>query len=387
MQEHYTMNGGIGQLVCSRCGATYSTDDPRWRCDCAAVLDLAFEARFPVGEIGGRKPTMWRYREALPLASDAQIVSFDEGFTPLLEIAVEGRKLSVKLEQLFTTGSYKDRGASVLISKVNELGVRRIVEDSSGNAGCAIAGYAAKAGIACDIFVPSGTSPGKLAQIQLYGARLHQVPGSRQDTADAALAAAGSSYYASHSWNPYFFQGTKTYAFEVWEQLDRRAPDTLLFPTGNGTLLIGAYLGFRDLLRQGLVATLPRFVAIQSSHCAPLYRMFSEGLDAVPATGVGKTIAEGIAVAQPVRGTQIVGIVRETGGEVLTVTEDEIERALVELCRQGLYVEPSAAVSVAGFRKWIGAPGETVVAPLTGHGLKSTEKFLALANDLGTSTR
>ena len=375
------MNRGIGQLVCGSCGATYSSDEPRWKCDCAGVLDLEFEARFPVEAIGGRKPTMWRYREALPIGDDAQIVSFDEGFTPLLDIAVAGRGLSVKLEQLFTTGSYKDRGASVLISKVNELGVRRIVEDSSGNAGCAIAGYAARAGIACDIYVPSGTSPGKLAQIRMFGARLHAVPGSRQDTADAALAAAGSSYYASHSWNPFFAHGTKTYAFEIWEQLDRRAPDTLLFPTGNGTLLIGAYLGFRDLLRQGLVATLPKFVAIQSSHCAPLYRMFREGLDDLPATEAGKTIAEGIAVAKPVRGKQIVDIVRETAGEVLIVTDGEVERALIELCGQGLYVEPSAAVSVAGFKQYRGAPGERVVAPLTGHGLKSTEKFLELAND------
>ncbi len=176
---------------------------------------------------------MWRFREALPIENDENIVSFQEGYTPLLPFQVEGRPILLKQEHLFPTGSFKDRGASVLISRAKELGVERVVEDSSGNAGAAIAAYAAQAGIACDIYVPDNTSPAKLAQIKLYGARLHKIPGSRENTAEAARDMAKDHFYASHVWNPYFFQGTKTFSFEIWEQLGGQAPDTILCLDGH----------------------------------------------------------------------------------------------------------------------------------------------------------
>ncbi|MGW8286550.1 MAG: threonine synthase, partial [Candidatus Deferrimicrobiaceae bacterium] len=202
------MNG----LSCQSCGATFPLNDPRWRCGCGGLLEVRFRARFDKEKILRRKATMWRYREALPVDDDAHVVSFDEGMTPIVPADLGPGTLLLKLEQLFPTGSYKDRGASVLISKAKEMGVARVVEDSSGNAGCAIAAYTARAGIECEILVPESTSPGKLSQILLYGAALRRVPGSREDTANAALAAAEGSYYASHSWNPFFFQGTKTFA-------------------------------------------------------------------------------------------------------------------------------------------------------------------------------
>ena len=132
-------------LVCGSCETTYPMDDPRWRCRCGGLLGIRFTARFDPEKIVRRKPTMWRYREALPIGDDADIVSFDEGMTPLIPVDLGRGGLLLKLEQLFTTGSYKDRGAAVLVSKAKELGIGRIVEDSSGNAGCAIAAYAAKA--------------------------------------------------------------------------------------------------------------------------------------------------------------------------------------------------------------------------------------------------
>jgi len=224
---------------------------------------------------------------------------------PLCELAIDGRKPLIKFEQLFPTGSFKDRGASVLMSKVKELGVTKIVEDSSGNAGCAIAAYAAKAGIECDIFVPEKTSAGKLAQIQMYGANLVKIPESREDTALAALKAAEDSFYASHAWNPFFFQGTKTFAFEIWEQFNFNVPDTLIIPTGHGTLFIGAYLGFKDLLNQKLISKLPRFIAIQSEACAPIYKMFNEKLKEVPRVEPKETMVEGIKIAEPLRAKQI----------------------------------------------------------------------------------
>lgn len=368
-------------LRCVSCGETYPMSGPRWRCDCGGLLDVRFRARFDREEIVRRKPTMWRYREALPVADDEHVVSFDEGMTPMVPVDLGPAALFLKLEQLFPTGSYKDRGAAVLISKAKEMGVERVVEDSSGNAGCAIAAYAAKAGIDCEILVPESASPGKLAQILLYGATLRRVPGSREDTAIAALAAAETAYYASHSWNPFFFQGTKTFAYEVWEQLGFHAPDALLLPVGNGTLLIGSFLGFRDLRENGLIDRIPRHIAVQAGNCAPLFAMFRDGQDVVPAFEPRETIAEGVAIAAPVRGKEVVGIVRETGGEVVTVSDAEVEEALILLGRRGLYVEPTSALPVAAFLKYPGVRSGTVVAPLTGHGLKANEKMLKIATE------
>lgn len=367
-------------LLCKSCGAMYPMKDPRWRCDCGGLLDVRFLARFDKEKIVRRKPTMWRYREALPVDNDENVVSFEEGMTPLIPVDLEPGRLLLKLEQLFPTGSYKDRGAAVLVSKAKEMGIARVVEDSSGNAGCAIAAYAAKAGIACEILVPERTSPGKLAQILLYGAALRRIPGSREDTANAALAAAETTYYASHSWNPFFFQGTKTFAYEVWEQLDFQAPDTLLLPAGNGTLLIGSCIAFRELKENGLVDRIPRHIAVQAENCAPLLAMFRDGLDTVPAIETRETIAEGVAIAAPVRGKEIVDIVRETGGEVVAVSDEEVEYALILLGRMGLYVEPTSALPVAAFLKFPGMRFGTVVAPLTGHGLKANERLLKIAS-------
>ena len=155
-------------------------------------------------------PTLWRYREAIPIEDDAHIVTLDEGFTPLTPVTIAGKSLLVKQDHLFPSGSYKDRGATVLISQAKALGVQHMVEDSSGNAGAAVAAYAARAGIACDIYVPDSTSAAKLAQIQSYGANLHKIPGSREDTAHAVQDAAQKHFYASHVWSPFFFHGTKT---------------------------------------------------------------------------------------------------------------------------------------------------------------------------------
>lgn len=369
------MNG----LVCTSCRAAYPLNDPRWRCECGGLLEVRFRARFDKKKIARRKPTMWRYREAIPVAGDDHVVSFEEGMTPLVPVDLGPGELLLKLEQLFPTGSYKDRGASVLISKAKEMGVSRVVEDSSGNAGCAIAAYAARAGIECEILVPESTSPGKLAQILFYGAALRRIPGSREDTAKAALAAAQNAYYASHSWNPFFFQGTKTFAYEVWEQMGCRAPDALLLPTGNGTLLIGSCIGFRELKENGLIDRIPRHIAVQAENCAPLLAMFRDGLDSVPAIETRETIAEGVAIAAPVRGKEIVDIVRETGGEILAVSDAEVEEALMLLGRKGLYVEPTSALPVAAFLRYPRVRSGVVVVPLTGHGLKANEKMLKIA--------
>jgi threonine synthase len=323
---------------------------------------------------------LWRYREALPLDNDRNIVSFGEGFTPLIPFKLGRREILIKQDQLFPSGSYKDRGAAVLISKAKELGVSEVVEDSSGNAGCAVAAYCAKAGIGCRIFCPASTSPGKTAQIEMYGARLILVPGSREDTSRAVLEAAADCYYASHAWNPFFFHGTKTWAYEVWEQLGWQAPDTVILPAGNGTILLGVEIGFRELLDAGEIRKLPRIVAVQSENSDPLARAFREKLVNIPAIEKKDTLAEGIAIAEPVRGMQIVEAVRRTGGDFITVSDAEVEASLNELCRQGVYIEPTAAATVAAAARYLAQKpdSELAMTVFTGHGLKSTEKMLKM---------
>lgn len=366
------------RYFCSNCKRFYPTHPDRWRCDCGFFLDLEFESKFLIEKIVKRSPTLWRYREAIPIHSDRFILSMGEGLTPLEELEFNGNPVLIKIDYLFPTGSYKDRGATVLISKMKEWRVPKVVEDSSGNAGSAIAAYCAKAGIHCEIYVPQHTSSGKLVQIQAYGAALKKVEGSREKTAEKAMGAASKIPYASHCWNPYFLHGTKTFAFEVWEQMDWMAPDTLVLPIGHGTLFLGAYLGFKELKESGMIKKIPKMVGIQSASCAPLYQAFKKDWEETRPIQKKETLAEGIAIAEPVRGQQILKVIRETGGEVLAVMETEIGMAFKEMGRKGHFIEPTSAATIAGLKKYLREKRrkEKVVSTLTGMGLKSAGKML-----------
>ena len=319
--------------------------------------------------------SLWRYRGALPPCGEA--VSKGEGCTPLLPISFDGRMVHIKQEQLMPTGSFKDRGAALMMTHLRDLGVRRIVEDSSGNAGCAVAAYAAHARISCDIYVPEDTSPAKTAQIEAYGATLHRIPGTREQAAAAALLAAESGLvYASHVWNPWFLQGTKTFAYEVAEQLGWIAPDALVLPAGNGTLVLAVAIGFGELVRAGIVGHVPRIIAVQAEACAPLAKAFEAGVSEPVPVEVEHTYAEGIAIGAPARGAQILAAVRETGGRFISVSELEIAGALQECCNRGWFIEPTSAAAIAGLRRYlVAAPAEeVVVSAFTGNGLKAADK-------------
>ncbi|MFI5338990.1 MAG: pyridoxal-phosphate dependent enzyme [Candidatus Methylomirabilales bacterium] len=357
-------------LVCAACRQAASPDTLRWRCACGGLYELSAPASFPRDAMRNRPQTLWRYREALPLPPTCDVVSLGEPLTPLLPWpALPGSHL--KLEFLLPTGSFKDRGAGLMLSHMKGVGVRSAVEDSSGNAAAAVAAYSARAGIACRIFVPASTSSGKLAQIATYGADLISVPGTREDVAAAARREAERTYYASHVFNPYFFHGTKTFAFEVWEQLGFRAPGQVILPVGHGTLYLGAYLGFRDLLQAGEISRLPRLIGVQAESCAPITAAWR----GQPAPAPGITIAEGIRIAAPDRAEAILQACRDSRGEFLTVSEEEIMLTLFQLGRAGLYVEPTAAVAPAGALRLAAAgglpAGECTVIPLTGSGLKA----------------
>jgi len=366
------------RFFCSNCHRSYPLQPSRWRCDCGSFLDLEFEPKFPIRKILKRRPTLWRYREAVPIYHETSILSMQEGFTPLEEITFDGNHTLLKMDYLFPTGSYKDRGATVLMSKMKEWGVQRVVEDSSGNAGSAMAAYCAKAGIECEIYVPQDTPSEKTVQIQAYGATLRKVQGSRERTAEVATEAASKIPYASHCWNPFFLHGTKTFAFEVWEQMDWKAPDVLVLPIGHGTLFLGVDTGFKELKEAGMIRRVPRLVGVQSAACAPLYRAFRNGWTEPRPIEKRETVAEGIAIAEPVRGRQILEAIHRTDGEILAVTEKEIGITLKEMGRRGHFIEPTSAATIAGLKKYLRKKSrrETVVSTLTGTGLKSVGKML-----------
>ncbi|NIU84184.1 MAG: threonine synthase [Candidatus Thorarchaeota archaeon] len=362
-------------LICTQCGKTYLLNERIWKCQCGGTLAVDFHARFPLKKIVKRAHTMWRYREALPLQHDANIVSFNEGFTPLVEVPLKDTSVLCKQEHLFPTGSFKDRGAAMLISKVKELGIQKVVEDSSGNAGSAIAAYSAKADIDCQIFIPESASSEKVNQIHAYGAKVTKIQGDRGATAEVALQAAKSHYYASHSWNPFFFQGTKTFAYEIYEQLGWNVPDTVILPVGNGTLLLGTYIGFNDLLQAHRINALPKLIGIQAANCAPLYHAYQEEVTESSSIEKRDTVAKGIAIKNPIRAKQILNAVKRTEGWFITVKEEEIRETLLGMCRNGFYIEPTASATIAGVKKYlenVHTEKEVVVTALTGHGLKAS---------------
>jgi threonine synthase len=313
-------------------------------------------------------------------------VYLGEGMTPLVSAAWDygaGKaEILCKMDTLNPSGSYKDRGAAVAISRLRELGLSSLVEDSSGNAGAAMAAYAAAAGIACGIFVPASASEGKCVQIAAYGASLRRIPGPREAAAAAAEEAAKSDYYASHNWNPYFPEGIKTYAFEVFEQLGGQAPDNLIGPAGQGSLISGAWKAFSEIAAAGKAVKIPRIFGIQSEHCAPLHRAWRDGDATTRPFEKKPTIAEGIASAFPVRPSAVLDMVRSSKGAFAAVKEEEIWAAFEKLALAGIYVEPTSATALAGLgRLWeegVIRPGECTVVLLSGTGLKATDKILEL---------
>jgi threonine synthase len=252
-----------------------------------------------------------------------------EGRTPVVAVDIGGRSVRAKLEFLSPTLSFKDRGAVWLIAAAVELRASRVVVDSSGNAGTAVAAYAARAGLRCDVFVPAAASPTKLVQMEAHGAVIHRVDGVRQRAAAAAHAAIDElgAFYASHVWNPLFYEGTKQIVLE----LDPR-PDALVLPVGNGTLVLGAA------------------------------QVRTEGLRIIGVRAHAGSVAHGIDIAQPPRWPQVSAAVER----FVSVTDDEIISAQRELARQGLYVEPTAAVAAAAVARVDG--DLDIVIPLTGAG-------------------
>ncbi|SCD29352.1 Threonine synthase, partial [Streptomyces sp. DfronAA-171] len=282
--------------LCPRDGTRVPLADPAWCCPaCAGPLDLDFH---PVpGPPAGPATSLWRYADILPPAAPG--ISLGEGGSPLVPLT---ERVSAKLDFLMPTLSFKDRGAVLLVGLAQRLGAREVLADSSGNAGTSVAAYCARAGLRCTVYVPESTSPKKTEQIAAHGARVVRVPGDREATARAARAAADEPgvFYASHVFHPYFTQGTKTYAHELWDQLGGRLPEALVVPVGNGTLLLGVALAVEELHGAGLIPHRPALHAVQAEAVSPLARAWREGLDDLGGdTPAAPTLAEGIATPPP----------------------------------------------------------------------------------------
>jgi threonine synthase len=363
------MLAAMTTYLCPADGTRSPVESLAWCCPvCHGPWDLDFRTSpVPLGSLPRRVNSLWRYAEALPLS--APVTTLGEGRTPLVPLTPA---VSAKLDFLNPTLSFKDRGAVLLAELALRLAPDRVIADSSGNAGTAVAAYCARAGLPCTVYVPEATSAKKTEQIRAHGAHLERVPGDREATAVAARASAGEpgTFYASHVHNPYFLHGTKTYVYELWEDLGGRLPETVVVPVGNGTLLLGAALAIDELHQHGLISERPALIAVQAAAVSPLAAAFHAGATELlgGSAPFAPTLAEGIAIPRPPRAAQILRAVRASGGTFLTVTEEQLRAAQLDLAARGLFVESTGVACWAAVAHWT---DRSAVVPLCGAGAKT----------------
>ncbi|GAA1873640.1 pyridoxal-phosphate dependent enzyme [Pseudonocardia ailaonensis] len=359
-----------------RSGRTYPLDEPRWRGDDGSPLLVEPLPGITRDDVDTGRRSQWRYAAALP--GPVPPVSLGEGCTPLLPMEFGGIPVVVKPEWFNPTASFKDRGTTVMISVLAAQGVPAILEDSSGNGGSSVAAYAAAAGIDALILAPESTSEAKIRQSRAHGAGVELVPGPRQASAEEAVRRSAERFYASHNWHPFFLQGTKLLAYEIWEDLGFGAPDAVVLPAGAGSLVLGCHLGFGELLASGAIRRRPRLLVSQPANVSPLVSAFT----GVEPTSWSPTIAEGTAIAAPVRAPEVLAAIRASGGDMVAVPEDAIGPATLGLARRGHYAEPTSAQVVPALaefaRRGAISPGDTVVTILTGSALKAADSITAL---------
>ncbi len=367
------------KIICPDCGIQADLTPERWRCECGGAWEPVMPGSFDPDWIDQNEYSVWRYRRLYGLDFEQPAFKMGAGWTPLLPLNLKGRLVQVKPEYFAPTASFKDRGTEVMMNILASQGVKSVAEDSSGNAGASVAAFAARAGIQAEVFVPAHASSAKQAQIGVYKAHLHLVPGPRMNAKQAAIDAVGRGVtYASHAYHPGFLLGQTSIAYEVWEQLGRRAPDWYIAPVGQGVHLLGAWLGFRRLQAAGLIDRAPHMVGVQAAYLAPLCKAYEAGLDIVPEVEpLGVSMAEGLAINPPARGRRLLQAVRSSGGTCVSVTEDAIGAAREQMAGLGFYIEPSSAVVWAALQQMndMLQPGETIVLPLTGSGLKGAPEI------------
>ena len=357
-------------LGCTACGARHPADMTTLGCrECAAPLEVVYSGG---ATAGGEPPLPLRRAESRALLPPRE--------TPLIALSTLGAelgvaRLSAKLEFESLTGSFKDRGSSVMLAVAVESGVTELVEDSSGNAGASVAAFSARTGVRAHVFAPASAPAAKLKQIAVYGAAVHAVDGTRDETAQAAVDfhRERGIVYASHALSPYFLEGAKTFAYEVFRQTGGELPEHVVFPVGNGSLLLGAYKGFGELQVAGLDPGRPKLHCVQTEAVRPIAAAFAG--ETWSAADAGQTVAGGIAVASPARLRQIVDAVAASGGAAVTVDEASIASWQRKLAaREGVFAEPTSAAAFAGLARLVAqgdiGPEDSALVPVTGAGAK-----------------
>jgi threonine synthase len=359
-------------IICRDCQQPFDIKSFPYRCpECGGLFGFSQDLPYTPESMDQDQPGIWKYQDSFNLPQGAPIITLGEGKTPLIWNEYQDRQVGYKLESLNPTGSFKDRGSAVLLSWLMAAGVEYAVEDSSGNAGSSFAAYASRSGLKGKVYIPAYASGPKRTQIESYGAEVIPVPGPRSKAAEAVLQEVkAGAVYASHAYLPHGTAGLASIAFELFEEIGT-IPGTMLIPVGHGSLLLGIYLGFRAIISAGLAADLPSLVGVQAAACAPLWQAFQDDLaDPAPVSEL-ETIAEGVSIADPFHGSQVLAAVRESKGIFLKAAEQDIKAGQYQLSHQGIYAEPTSGLVWAGLKQLPDQFPDPVISIITGHGLKS----------------
>jgi threonine synthase len=386
----------VSHLECARCAMQFEPGKVYNLCTCGSPLWVRYHLRRVAGKrwrnrLASRPPHLWRYREVLPVTQESAVVSLGEGITPLIHARRLGERLGLanlylKDESLNPTGSFKARGLAVAVSMARELGIKKLAIPSAGNAGGALAAYAARAGLQALVFMPEETPLANRLECALLGAEVVLVPGSIKDSARALRqrTAEGGWFDCSTLREPYRLEGKKIMAYEVYEQLQWRLPHVMLYPTGGGTGLIGMWKAFAEMQEMGWIATeRPRLFAVQSTGCAPIVRAFARHAEQAEEWPEPKTIASGLRVPSAIGDFLILKALRESRGGAVAVEDSAMLDAVRELAEtEGLVTSPEGGATLAALRRLL-ADGfisgqETIVLFLTASGYKYMEVLQAL---------
>jgi len=364
------------EIECSVCGQP-SENLLDFKCgSCGQPLDVKLHFDFKPTKIYETHHSVWRYARLLPYVKENEIITLGEGWTPLVKFS---KKVHFKLENLNPTGSFKDRGSTVLISALHKTIKKArgyMSEDSSGNAGASMAAYAAHADLRAKIYVPETVSGPKFNQIQFYGAEVTKVSGSRTKVAEEAQKAEKKKFYLGHIFHPLFRDGIRTLAYEIAEQSGWNVPERVYLPVSAGTLLLGVISGFNHLKDSGIMDKTPKIMACQTQQVSPLYHRL-KNIRYKPPEHV-TSIADALVSTHPPLLDLMVKKLKEADGDAVMVSEDETSKAFLELAKKGFFVEPSSAVAYAGYKKHLEdgktSEAEHATIVLTGTGLKTTLK-------------
>ncbi len=384
-------------IVCARCSNIFSLSQLLNLCPCGSPLLVRYDLKsagkkLTPSSMKGRVASLWRYRELLPLQDDAHLISLGEGFTPLLEAKTLGRELGLKRlwikdEAQNPTGSFKDRGLSLAISRAKELGVKKVAIPSAGNAGGSLSAYAAQAGIEAIVFMPRDTPLANRIEVEQYGAKLTLVDGLINDCGRliAEKKNAEGWFDVSTLKEPYRVEGKKTMGYEIAEQLNWQLPDVIFYPTGGGTGLIGMWKAFAQLEELSWIGRKrPRMVSVQASGCAPIVRAIESGKETAEPWQNAKTLASGLRVPQAVADFLILRAIRESRGTALSVSDEAMLGEIPRIARaEGIFFCPEGAACVVALRRltdqgWI-KPTDEVVIFNTASGLKYLDVLRGVA--------